>query len=962
MSDIIDTVNDLQEFSGNHFIHLNVRSIREKKIDELKLRFTGTDMDIITISESWLKSDDCDVLYSIGGYQMYRLDRAWKDNINDFDIKVGGGLCTYVNDKYLSSNDELSQYNLSNCNIEIQCITYKNNSGKRYIICNVYRPPRGDMDIFIDTIEDIVGEVMKSKSENVYFLGDFNIDLLDSTLKIYSDRLIDMMLQSGLMNFIKQPTRFGDKDSCLDLIFTNDSFVTNSGCIHFDLSDHEMVYLTSEIKNECNTEFTFRGRSMKNFDVLKLEENLHATDWSEFYKENCVDIQWEIYYTKLLNVMDEMCPYRNFTVKRPREEWVTDDLLAEIADKDRLLARSRKTKNANDKQIAIDTRKRVSISIKSTREKHVNSLAEENKNNPQIFRRELSKLLPGNKAKKTIIELTSDDELPVPVEQTAKFINEYFSGIGEKLAKNLSDEWSFDGDIFEGEEIKLLHTGVAEVEEIIKNINITKSSSIEGLSSKILKLAFGYTKDQMVHMFNCSLDSGKIPKVWKNAMVIPIHKGGDKRKVNNLRPISLLPLPGKMLERIIHTQLSNFLENNNLLSNFQFGYRKNCSTIEAIGILTDDILGQRNVAINTMATFFDLKKAFDTVDHSILLKKLSLMGIKDKFLNWILNYLSDRTQLTFVNGVSSNRVEINCGVPQGSILGPLLFLVYINDIEKICDHSKILLFADDTVLYTSNRDDVVAMKNMQIDVDNLVAWCRKNKLTVNTDKTKFMGFGNKKSFKNAKLFIGTSPLKKVPVYKYLGVHLDSKLNYECFMKNQMRTVAFRTYQLTKLKRFLSSECLLRIYKAYILPILDYGDILYHTANVKYPNKLQRSQNKALKICLKQNMRTHTVNIHNDANINYLVHRRYSHACIEGYKRSKKVRYRKIAKVNTRLNNGPTLVNKLPHTEAYKKSVEYYVSVIWNSLDAELRNIPSIHQFKQRLKNEMKLLIPDKIVD
>ena len=337
------------------------------------------------------------------------------------------------------------------------------------------------------------------------------------------------------------------------------------------------------------------------------------------------------------------------------------------------------------------------------------------------------------------------------------------------------------------------------------------------------------------------------------------------------------------------------------------------------------------------------------------------MGIKGKFLNWISNYLSDRTQLTMVNSVLSEKVSINCGVPQGSILGPLLFLVYINDIEKTCVHSKILVFADDTVIYTSNRDDAMAMKNMQTDINNLVAWCRKNKLTVNTDKTKFMGFGNKKSFKDAKLYIGSAPLKKVPVYKYLGVQLDSKLNYECFMKNQMRTVAFRTYQLTKLKRFLSSECLLRIYKAYILPILDYGDILYHTANAKYPDKMQRSQNKALKICLKQDMRTHTVNIHNDANINYLVHRRYSHACVEGYKRAKKVRYRKNTVVNTRLCGGPVLLSKLPHTEAYKRSMEYYISVIWNSLDAELRNIPSLSQFKLSLKNEMKLLIPAKIV-
>ena len=255
------TVSLLDLIPSRHILHLNTRSIRGDKIDELLARFTGTQFNALTISESWLHSNDHEVLYEIPGYNLYRSDRIWSDIPGSFEPKVGGGLLTYINRKVKSSSDELLSFNKSTINMECLCITTVDEK-KKSVICNIYRPPEGDMNIFIDELETLVEDILELKISNMYFLGDFNIDLLDVKLIEFSGKLQNMMLQHGFMNYIKSITRYGengDKDSCLDLIFTNVNDIEDSGIIAFDLSDHEMVYITAAdiLQDTCETRRSF---------------------------------------------------------------------------------------------------------------------------------------------------------------------------------------------------------------------------------------------------------------------------------------------------------------------------------------------------------------------------------------------------------------------------------------------------------------------------------------------------------------------------------------------------------------------------------------------------------------------------------------------------------------------------------------------------------------------------------
>ena len=303
-------------------------------------------------------------------------------------------------------------------------------------------------------------------------------------------------------------------------------------------------------------------------------------------------------------------------------------------------------------------------------------------------------------------------------------------------------EWKYLDQDCENE-INSINTDFEEVLDICKNIELSKSSGIEFLSTNILKDAFMVSINQLVFLFNLSLSTSIFPEDWKRATIIPLFKTGNKNIVNNYRPVSLLSLPGKMLEKIVHKRISNHLEENDLLSNKQGGFRKNHSTVQSIVNLTDNIFENMNNGLITAAVFIDLRKAFDTVNHSILIKKLYKMGINENLYKWCINYLTDRKQRTLVNNIYSDNLLFLCGVPQGSVLGPLFFLIYVNDIVNRIGNENINLYADDTVIYVENSNLDIMQKELQKLINIFSFWCKENKLSVNTDKTKMVFFGTR---------------------------------------------------------------------------------------------------------------------------------------------------------------------------------------------------------------------------
>ena len=479
-------------------------------------------------------------------------------------------------------------------------------------------------------------------------------------------------------------------------------------------------------------------------------------------------------------------------------------------------------------------------------------LLDDNKNESKTYWESVNSLFKPKDSSKKFHLVDQVSKTQIAPEETADYINDFFVNIGPKLARDYTRPWKPPSNTVPLT-FELLPVEVNTVSKVAKDLNSSKASAIENISSPVLKEAFLHTPNQFTHIINLSLTTGKVPEKWKVATVVPLPKEGDPENVSNLRPISTLPLPGKVLERIVYNSTVNYLDEVNLVTEHQSGFRSGHSTISAIADFTDDIYRAINNSNITHTVFIDFSKAFDTINHEILLKKLFHLGFKKSSINWFQNYLTNRKQKIIANNKFSDLKDIVCGVPQGSILGPLLFLLYVNDLGDCLQYTKYKLYADDTVLYLStplryNYDEL-----LNKDLLNMHNWCQENKLTVNLKKTKYMATASSskklKKLREAKITMGGVELQKTTEFKYLGITIDNCLNFNKHVSVLNQTVSHKIYLLNKIRWFIKEEDSINIYKTMILPHLPYGDVIYSATSKGNLKKLQKIQNRGIRTCI-----------------------------------------------------------------------------------------------------------------
>ncbi len=313
--------------------------------------------------------------------------------------------------------------------------------------------------------------------------------------------------------------------------------------------------------------------------------------------------------------------------------------------------------------------------------------------------------------------------------------------------------------------------------------------------------------------------------------------------MSNYRPITVLPTLSKILDFLC------YLTGNKILTSNQFGFRPKLSTSTALAFFTDNILENADNGLITASVFLDFSKAFDTVDHAILLRKLKSVGLDNNSLNWFESYLSSRQQVTSIDYTLSSSLPVSVGVPQGSILGPLLFIIYINDMPNIVKHCKILLYADDTLLYYSSKSASDIEKYVNEDLNLISQWLDQNLLTLNCKKSKFVLFGNNsrlKSFTNISIHVNEHQLARERTFKYLGITFSENLTWSDHLNNISTKINQRIGLLRRIKAFIPLKTRLIIHNALILPLFDYGDIIWGDKNNSYdlmdqPQVLQRTR-------------------------------------------------------------------------------------------------------------------------
>ena len=372
---------------------------------------------------------------------------------------------------------------------------------------------------------------------------------------------------------------------------------------------------------------------------------------------------------------------------------------------------------------------------------------------------------------------------------------------------------------------------------------------LDKISSKVLKIAAPVISDSLTYIFNQAVTLCTFPNGWKIARVIPLFKNGQRNLPGNYRPISILPALSKVMERILYTQLYEYLSVNNLLSEHQFGFRKYHSTASALLDCTNDWYINMDQKLFNLTAFIDLKKAFDTVNHEILLEKLLLLGITGRAFQLLESYLSDRSQKCEVNGFISKESKITWGVPQGSILGPLLFLLYINDLPSCLNSTKPRMFADDTNITSSGNciDDVENAVNS--DLKNLRKWLMANKLSLNVAKTEFQIIGTKQNLKNIlgqkpNIHILDCPIKQVVQCKSLGVILDENLSWKSNTNAICKKISSGIYALKRIKPFVDQKTLMSVYNAIIHLYFTYCCEVWDVFGETQSMRLQKLHNRA----------------------------------------------------------------------------------------------------------------------
>ena len=490
----------------------------------------------------------------------------------------------------------------------------------------------------------------------------------------------------------------------------------------------------------------------------------------------------------------------------------------------------------------------------------------------------IREIIGGKKSKEQIPSYFQDNgEIISDYLEIANGFNNFFANIGPKLASKIPpSNTNFREFLPDTNPNTFRFARISEMDilEICRKMKPKQSSGADCISTKLLKEIAPIIITPLHYLINISLETGFVPTELKLAKVIPVYKDGNCHEYTNYRPISLLSSFSKLFEKVVSKQLIRFLHINEIIYKHQYGFRAGHNTSHPVLHLTDKIYNAMNTKPSgkTLTIFIDLKKAFDTVDHSILLEKMKIYGVRNTENRWFENYLSDREQFVSLHGIESIKKKISCGVPQGSVLGPLLFLLFINDLPNATDFLT-LLFADDTTFQVSGSELNQLFDLANTELKKSAVWFEANKLTLNVKKTKFMVFSESTSkISNSYLKIGETNIEQIGTncnekyFKFVGHVLDDKLSWEGHIEHIAKKLASANFGINSSKNFVPLRIRKSLYYSLFDSHLNFGNLMWGCAKTKLLNKVENLQKRCIRnVCLK-NFRAHTEPLFKHLNI------------------------------------------------------------------------------------------------
>ena len=952
--------NDIKNMKHEAILCINARSLDDKN-EHLNSMLNDVDhnFDLILLTEVW-----GDVLDN-------KIDHFEKKFTNLRKNRRGGGVAIFA--KHKLKPKLFKELSIMKKEIEsIGIITGKN----RIVLC-IYRPPlrrNEEYEIFFNEFEKLLKTCRdKYPRWDIDLCGDFNLNLLDRNSN-QTTRFLNIATTNGLFLGINRPTRFSDNDSCLDNILSTDGHTANYYICPESLSDHCFIFKSIE-SNDIEEKKFMDIRKYTEEKILLFKEDLNSSNWDNIYNEIDDNKKWDNFFSRIDHLHEKHFPKKRVKIqkRKPDEPWKSAEILRDIKKENILYKKRIRLKTIQAISNHNEFKNNLKLKIRKAKEEYYDKFFSETQDDSKKAWNKLNSLIGNKKSnKEEISEIKLKNGIITSNKKDiANAFGEFFSTVPKTLKNNLNIDRNEQQNYLDQVEQKannfnnkfsFKNVTLAEIIKLGRSVKNKRSSGPDSIPTFISRIVVLTIPRVLQNLINSSLNKQNVHARLKEALLKPIYKKNDILQTDNYRPISLINSFSKILEKCVASQIIDYLNSNELYYTKQFGFRAGHSTQHALLHYLNNIEKQLRNNKKCASVFLDLSKAFDCCSHEIIYSKLRGLGIDDSVINWFKSYLTNRKQACRIDDKLSEWFPVDIGVPQGSILGPLLFTLYINDMPSYVEYENLLsvLFADDTTFsITADNTQELETKGNQI-MEKAYKWFLLNELNLNASKTRIICYNSEPIIKVNDTIISkisaNNPDNSEKQHKFLGFHLNDQFNFDAHIDKVCNKLLKANFVLRKVKNQINAKQKTLIYNAIFKSNMEYG-VGFWGQNENKTKKIVKLQKNALryiygasnKVHSKPLMRKYNILSFEDVvKINQLS---IAHSVV--YKKAPKAILSDLQMQNRNLVR-PLRNNdlELKIDRSNKKSLcKFVIPDIWNKLEPEIQNIEKIHLFKNRIKTD-----------
>ena len=910
------------------FFYSNVQSLNQK-IDDMKHEIHSKNYDIIILTETWLNSNTLNKDLNLKNYTIYRKDR---------EEGKGGGVLNAVKSKLMSKQ-------MSICK-SMEALLVKVKLKKQQInILALYRSP--NPKYHTPNLMSKIERIVKKHIKNIIIVGDFNLPQINwsnisQTLgqNEISTALVNMIVNNDLKQHVNVPTH--SSNSILDLIITpshmNLFFDVNEPFSH---SDHNSIVITKEFLMSEEPRF----EKKLNFAKADWESISNMIQNTTFVIDQDIEIMYANFSDTLNAILTQNVPV--FIVK-PNVNNVPKYIRQQLKHRRQLYDAWKRCQYGSQKLTLEQTykskAKSVSQEIKQFEQGKIVNIINNSTSNPKILFAYCSKILSDDSSCLSFAPLSDSEASNV---LARKFVADF---------SEPSEPMSYRQQV--PHQTRQPYISMKEVKDVIRNSKSKLSHGLDGIPSVVLKKCLNELCPILTSIFNASYTAQQVPDIWRRVSITPLHKHGLKTDPQNYRPISVPSCVSKVMETIIEHRIRRQLQPQFILFQSQHGFMKGRNSTTNLLLTYGDIFESKNRGENTDIIFIDFAKAFDKINHAILFDKMSILGIDTQTINWTRSFLENRTFSVKVNTSMSTSMSIVSGIPQGTVLGPLLYNIYAYDIRKYTTN-KLVSYADDTKLFKHISNDTqkreLDILSLQRDIDGIFKWACENKMTINISKCVHLRIGTRTSTYTSTYTLNNTSILEVNQYVDLGITISNDLSF----KTHIKSICQKSRQLIGMFRkafgsLLTEEAFRILYKSHIRSILEYCPSLWSPQYQSEIDELESVQRFALKVLLPQKWNQSLTQKLRNLDLNPLVNRRNNADLVECYKLMKSI-YDVNVPEQLKLTNSCTRGHNMklfkPRSTSTNVQNSFFHRIIdkWNSLPSEMVNADSLLSFKAKIK-------------